>query len=138
MAPVTPVTPVTSHACHTRHAPREAVTSVVTSEIPFRGYLHVTPVTRGLSCHSETVEVGKSEADVVSSDVATPDLLYKGQAYWLVGHKAYTRQDGSESTLDVYRSHCAKCGCSFLLQKLASNPWPNRRCEKHRKPGKRV
>jgi rRNA maturation protein Nop10 len=66
--------------------------------------------------------------------------LYDGQHYELVRTEAYTRRDGSETTLSVWQSECPVCGEAFEVRTpaRARKFEPNRRCGKHRRPGVRV
>jgi hypothetical protein len=63
-----------------------------------------------------------------------------GQEYRAVGEEPHTRQDGTATTLVRWQSRCAECGQLFdvLLAKTATRFNPNRRCQKHRKPGRPV
>src|SRR6516164_3041009 len=66
--------------------------------------------------------------------------FYDGQRYELVRTEAYTRRDGSETTLSVWQSECPVCGEAIEVRtpKRARKFEPNRRCRKHRRPGVRV
>lgn len=66
--------------------------------------------------------------------------VYDGQVYRLVELRPYTRRNGTETTLAVWRSCCAKCGDEFELitPTEASKFSPNRRCKEHRRPGAKV
>lgn len=63
-----------------------------------------------------------------------------GQTYRCVGEEPYTRRDGTDTTLMVWESECAKCGQAFKFKTpvAASKFIPNRRCAKHKRPGARV
>lgn len=65
---------------------------------------------------------------------------YKGQTYVAVDLRPYERQDGTLTTLVVWRSRCARCDKPFELQTPlgAARFEPNRRCQKHKRPGHRV
>jgi len=65
---------------------------------------------------------------------------YRGQEYEMIGTEPYIRRDGTETLLVVWRSHCATCGKPFELRtpKESSKFDPNRRCQKHKRPGVRV
>jgi hypothetical protein len=65
---------------------------------------------------------------------------YKGQLYELTRTEPYTRRDGTETHLAVWRLHCADCGEPLELQTpcKSSKFEPNRRCQKHKRPGRRV
>jgi rRNA maturation protein Nop10 len=66
--------------------------------------------------------------------------FYDGQRYELIRTEPYTRVDGSETTLSVWRSVCPVCGEAFEVRTpaRARRFEPNRRREKHRRPGVRV
>lgn len=70
----------------------------------------------------------------------TADREYMGQHYEAVGERQHTCRDGSEIKLTVWASLCAQCGelffCTTAEHAVKFNP--NRRCEKHRRPGQRV
>jgi len=66
--------------------------------------------------------------------------VHDGQRYELVRTEPYTRTDGSDTTLAVWRSMCPTCGEAFEVRtpSRARRFEPNRRCEKHKRPGVRV
>jgi hypothetical protein len=66
--------------------------------------------------------------------------VHKGQVYRSVGEVEHLRQDGTKTTLTRWRSECATCGeeFEFTTPTTATNFNPNRRCAKHRKPGRAV
>jgi hypothetical protein len=66
--------------------------------------------------------------------------LYKGQHYSLTGTVPHTCRDGRETELEVWRSTCANCGEPFdcMRPAKAKRFEPNRRCQKHKRPGQRV
>jgi hypothetical protein len=67
--------------------------------------------------------------------------IYDGQHYELVRQEPYTRRrDGTLTALAVWRSHCALCGEPFELRTPANSTrfTPNRRYQKHKRPGIRV
>ena len=66
--------------------------------------------------------------------------IYKGQTYENAGGRRYIRRDGSATWLDAWRSRCADCGepFEFLTPSKAAKFGPNRRCQKHKRPGCRV
>lgn len=66
--------------------------------------------------------------------------LFGEQRYECVGIKPYTRRDGSQTELLIWRSNCAKCGDSFECTSPAQseNFSPNRRCALHKRPGTKV
>ena len=67
-------------------------------------------------------------------------LTYKGQVYYLDRTEPYTRVDGTQTRLRVWIGHCAQCGEPFECRTPArvTNFKPNRRCQKHKRPGSRV
>lgn len=66
--------------------------------------------------------------------------IYGGQLYELAKTEPYTRRDGTQTTLVVWRSTCATCGKPFEVRtpSVSSKFSPNRRCQKHKRPGARV
>lgn len=62
------------------------------------------------------------------------------QVYRCTGAEPYTRVDGSMTELEIWESECARCGQLFTFKcpKGASRFSPNRRCEKHKRPGIKV
>lgn len=66
--------------------------------------------------------------------------IYNGQRYDFVRAEPYVRRDGTDTELLVWRSHCAHCGERFTLRTPRGSPkfMPNRRCQKHKRPGMRV
>lgn len=73
-------------------------------------------------------------------DDSKPIHTYKGQVYFFDDTEPYTRVDGTQTRLHVWISHCAHCGGQFELRTPAtcSTFSPNRRCQKHKRPGCRV
>ena len=69
-----------------------------------------------------------------------PTRTYKGQHYWSGTLKPHTRRDGTAMTLLEWKSHCAECGEPFSFWRPARRAKfdPNRRCDEHRRPGRRV
>lgn len=66
--------------------------------------------------------------------------LHKGQTYEAVLAEPYICRDGRETHLIVWQSHCATCGEPFTFKTAiyATRFEPNRRCQKHKRPGHRV
>ena len=66
--------------------------------------------------------------------------IFDGQVYKLARTEPYTRRDGSQTMLTVWRSHCADCGEVFELRTptASSRFEPNRRCRNHKRPGVKV
>ena len=65
---------------------------------------------------------------------------FLGQCYTVAGHFERARRDGSMATIVVWQSPCATCGQPFTITTPAASAefQPNRRCEKHKRPGQRV
>jgi hypothetical protein len=66
--------------------------------------------------------------------------FYDGQCYESVRTEPYTRLNGRETTLLVWRSHCPTCGDAFEVRTplRARKFEPNRRCPEHKRPGVKV
>ena len=65
-------------------------------------------------------------------------LMRDGQRYVVVDTQPHRRKDGTPTTLIVWRSHCSDCGQPFELTTPLATKWPNRRCPRHRAPGRAV
>ena len=65
---------------------------------------------------------------------------YQGQPYIVASQFERTRRDGTVATILVWQSPCATCGEPFTMTApaAATNFQPNRRCQKHKRPGQRV
>jgi hypothetical protein len=65
---------------------------------------------------------------------------FKGQTYVYDRTEPHTRIDGSRTFLSVWISTCADCGDTFEFRTTTSARrfQPNRRCQKHKRPGCRV
>ena len=65
---------------------------------------------------------------------------YKGQRYFRVGSFERERTNGTTATILKWSSHCAECGAvfEFTTPAASSKFEPNRRCQKHKRPGCRV
>ena len=63
-----------------------------------------------------------------------------GQPYTVTDQFRRTRRDGSIATILVWESPCATCGepFTFSTPAAAKKFQPNRRCQKHKRPGQRV
>ena len=63
-----------------------------------------------------------------------------GQRYELVGTIPHTRKDSTETQLLRWVSNCAQCGEAFFVATPANAAKfePNRRCQKHKRPGQQV
>jgi hypothetical protein len=65
---------------------------------------------------------------------------HRGQAYVVTGSLERQRKDRSTATVLEWTSHCADCGAPFTFTTPAASGKfePNRRCQKHKRPGHRV
>lgn len=65
---------------------------------------------------------------------------HDGQLFWVAETFMRERKDGSLAVVLVWVSQCATCSeeFSFTAPALASKFQPNRRCQKHKRPGQRV
>jgi hypothetical protein len=65
---------------------------------------------------------------------------YKGQAYTVTGSFQRKRKDSTMATVLEWTSHCAQCDAPFTCTTPAASAkfQPNRRCQKHKRPGHRV
>ena len=66
--------------------------------------------------------------------------IYQDQRYLAVAVRPYLRKDGTTSAIVTWQSHCAQCGQAFTFDLGASVTkfYPNRRCQKHKRPSQRV
>ena len=68
--------------------------------------------------------------------------VYGNQTYFCIGDEPYTRKDGGQTRLLLWQSPCYTCGALFIFKTPASESAlkfsPNRRCDKHKRPGVRV
>lgn len=66
--------------------------------------------------------------------------MHKGQRYWVSSTFMHERADGTTSVILVWASLCHHCGDQFeFTAPAASARWqPNRRCQRHKRPGSRV
>lgn len=65
-------------------------------------------------------------------------VAINGQEFTAAGAEPYTRNDGQQSTIAVWTTLCAECD-QPLTVKAPLGRWPEtRRCELHRRPGKKV
>lgn len=74
-----------------------------------------------------------------------PDLFpeprnYRGQEYRPFCIRTHRRKDGNETLLAIWESECATCGEPFTVATpmFAAKFTPNRRCQRHKRPGQRV
>lgn len=67
-------------------------------------------------------------------------LAFGGQIYHCTGLEPHQRRDGTLTHLAVFAASCSECGAGFEFRSPAQSGWfaPNRRCEAHRRPGRRV
>lgn len=65
---------------------------------------------------------------------------YRGQLYAMTGSFQRERRDGTLATILEWTSPCADCGEPFTITTPAASAKfePNRRCQKHKRPGQRV
>jgi hypothetical protein len=65
---------------------------------------------------------------------------YRGQSYQLLGHVDHHCRDGRVTQLARWSSWCATCGQLFsFYAPTCTEPFqPNRRCARHRRPGRAV
>lgn len=65
---------------------------------------------------------------------------YRGQVYIPIGKRTRERRDGTMAELIVWQSGCAECGAPFEFTTPAKSSKfePNRRCQKHKRPGQKV
>lgn len=63
-------------------------------------------------------------------------LMLDGQRYVVVGSDLHVRTDGETVPIIRWRSGCAECGEPFACRSGLKARALNRRCEKHRRPGK--
>lgn len=63
--------------------------------------------------------------------------MHDGQRYWVANTATYVRPDGSLGIMLVWASQCPECGArfQFTAPAAASTFRPNRRCQKHKRPG---
>ncbi len=65
-------------------------------------------------------------------------LVLLGQRYVMQGSERYQRDDGGFTTLLRWESRCSECGAAFVVTTSLSIRYLNRRCAKHRHPGRPV
>jgi len=65
---------------------------------------------------------------------------YRGQVYGRMGVLPHTCRNGRETTLIIWGSFCATCGdrYTFTVPGLSKKFQPNRRCQRCKRPGRRV
>lgn len=66
--------------------------------------------------------------------------MHEGQRFWVASTSTYRRPDGSLAVMLRWASTCVQCGEQFEFTAPASAAkfQPNRRCQKHKRPGCRV
>ena len=67
-------------------------------------------------------------------------LVHDGQVYTVVSERSYQRKDGQMTTLVTWQSHCPNCGSPFEFEcgKNGGLKHIQRRCNRHKSPGKPV
>jgi hypothetical protein len=68
-------------------------------------------------------------------------FVYRGQLYRRIAVYPYIRADGNVRQLATRESQCPVCGEHFTIQTTArvrKLRQPNRRCDRHKRPGSRV
>lgn len=65
---------------------------------------------------------------------------HDGQLYWVADTFMRARKNGTLAVILIWASQCADCGeeLRFSWPAAAAKFHPNRRCDKHKRPGKRV
>lgn len=68
------------------------------------------------------------------------ERTYRGQRYAVTGSFQRERRDGTLATILEWTSKCADCGETFRITTPAASAKfePNRRCQKHKRPGRPV
>lgn len=68
------------------------------------------------------------------------ERVHLGQEYRVIDTFKRNRKDGTVATILIWQSACAQCGAlfAFTAPEGASKFQPNRRCQKHKRPGQRV
>lgn len=64
-------------------------------------------------------------------------VMFHGQRYEMVVARSYTRRDGSETTLIIWSTHCARCGDPMEVSTTLKSA-VNRRCPECAQKGVRV
>ena len=64
--------------------------------------------------------------------------MKEGQRYECVGVEGYQREDGQQSALLCWKTHCPECGAAFIAKTPLRHKGISRRCPKHRAPGRKV
>jgi len=62
-------------------------------------------------------------------------LIQDRRAYRVIGFEPYTKLDGTEILLVVWRGNCATCGEVFITKSAADNLSLGVRCAEHKRPG---
>ena len=70
-------------------------------------------------------------------DIGTA-LMQGAQRYELIRIQPYVRQDGKQSWILHWQSHCPECGAVFTATSGLKGQSLNRRCPKHHKAGRAV
>jgi len=63
-----------------------------------------------------------------------------GQRYVCIGFEPWVTRSGENTTLAVWRTHCAECGrrFDFMYSTRTEKFAPSRRCSEHSRPGVQV
>ncbi len=66
--------------------------------------------------------------------------IFRGQTYECVAFQSHISRAGGTTVLAFWQSHCAECGAPFTLETglFTKRFLPNRRCQRHKRPGRRV
>jgi hypothetical protein len=78
--------------------------------------------------------------DTTTPDTAGLEVVYRGQRYRRIGIKDHIRANGTATQVAVWQSQCPACGemFEFFSSRTTRLQNPNRRCARHRAPGRRV
>lgn len=91
----------------------------------------------------DLIDLGKVRRQRQADAWAMPEpevREHKGQRYTVTGSFERERRDGTTAIILQWTSHCADCGKAFTFTSPAASAKfaPNRRCQKHKRPGHRV
>lgn len=62
-------------------------------------------------------------------------IAFDGHPFEVMRHEAYTRRDGSGSSLIIWNTTCVDCGRSVEVKTGMKRKSITKRCEEHRKKG---
>ncbi len=76
---------------------------------------------------------------IASATMTHPSLsraaVWKGQPYWPIGARPFTRRSGEEVLMFRWRTFCATCGApteaTSLAVEFSPNAQPTRNCPEH-------